>query len=46
MYKSETFGRIFWIDDDYEFKSFPLNVDQTGGLLPCINLKLSEESSG
>ena len=30
MYKSETFGRIFWIDDDYEFKSCPLNVDETG----------------
>ena len=30
MYKSETFGRIFWIDDDYEFKSCPLNVDGTG----------------
>ena len=30
MYKSETFGRIFWVDDDYEFKSCPLNVDGTG----------------
>ena len=30
MYKSETFGRIFWVDDDYEFKSCPLNVDETG----------------
>ena len=30
MYSSETFGRIFWIDDDYEFKSCPLNVDGTG----------------
>ena len=30
MYSSETFGRIFWIDDDYEFKSCPLNVDETG----------------
>jgi len=30
MYSSETFGRIFWIDDDYEFKSCPLNVNGTG----------------
>ena len=30
MYKSETFGRIFWVDDDYEFQSCPLNVDGTG----------------
>ena len=30
MYKSETFGRIFWVDDDYEFKSCQLNVDGTG----------------
>ena len=30
MYSSETFGRIFWIDDDYEFNSCPLNVDGTG----------------
>ena len=30
MYKSETFGRIFWVDDDFEFKSCPLNVDGTG----------------
>ena len=30
MYKSETFGRIFWVDDDYEFKSCPLCVDGTG----------------
>jgi len=30
MYSSETFGRLFWIDDDYEFKSCPLNVDGTG----------------
>ena len=30
MYASETFGRLFWIDDDYEFKSCPLNVDETG----------------
>ena len=30
MYSSETFGRLFWVDDDYEFKSCPLNVDETG----------------
>ena len=30
MYASETFGRLFWVDDDYEFKSCPLNVDGTG----------------
>ena len=30
MYSSQTFGRIFWVDDDYEFNSCPLNVDGTG----------------
>ena len=30
MYSSSTFGRIFWVDDDYEFQSCPLNVDGTG----------------
>ena len=30
MYKSETFGRNFWVDDNYEFKSCPLCVDGTG----------------
>ena len=30
MYSSESFGRLFWVDDDYEFKSCPLNVDGTG----------------
>ena len=30
MYASETFGRIFWVDDNYDFKSCPLNVDGTG----------------
>ena len=30
MYSSSTFGRIFWVDDDFEFKSCPLNVDDTG----------------
>ena len=30
MYASETFGRMFWVDDNYEFRSCPLNVDGTG----------------
>ena len=30
MYSSETFGRIFWVDDNYEFKSCTLCVDGTG----------------
>ena len=30
MYSSDTFGRIFRIDEDLEFKSCPLNVDGTG----------------
>ena len=30
MYSSETFGRLFWVDDDYEFKSCPQNIDGTG----------------
>ena len=30
MYSSETFGRIFWVDDELEFNSCPLNVDGTG----------------
>ena len=30
MYISSTFGRLFWVDDDYEFKSCPLCVDGTG----------------
>ena len=30
MYSSETFGRLFWVDDDYEFKSCPQYVDGTG----------------
>ena len=30
MYSSETFGRIFWVDDNYEFKSCPLCIDGTG----------------
>ena len=30
MYSSDTFGRIFWVDDNYEFKSCPLCIDGTG----------------
>ena len=30
MYSSESFGRLFWVDDNYEFKSCPLCVDGTG----------------
>ena len=30
MFKSNFFGRIFWIDDNNDFKSCPLNVDNTG----------------
>ena len=30
MFKSNKFGRIFWVDDELEFKSCPLNVDETG----------------
>ncbi len=30
MYSSDFFGRIFWIDDNLDFKSCPLCVDGTG----------------
>ena len=30
MYVSEAFGRHFWVDDDYEFRSCPSFVDNTG----------------
>ena len=30
MYASEKFGRIFWLDDNNDFKSCPLNVNGTG----------------
>ena len=30
MYSSDTFGRIFWVDDNNDFKSCPLNVNGTG----------------
>ena len=30
MVKSNHFGRIFWIDDNDDFKSCPQNIDGTG----------------
>ena len=30
MYSSDSFGRIFWIDDNLDFKSCPLCVNGTG----------------
>ena len=30
MYSSEAFGRLFWVDDNLDFKSCPQNVDGTG----------------
>ena len=30
MFKSKSFGRIFWVDDNDDFKSCPQNVDGTG----------------
>ena len=30
MYQSETFGRHFWVDDEYELRSCPSFVDNTG----------------
>ena len=30
MYSSETFGRLFWVDDNYDFKSCPQFVNGTG----------------
>ena len=30
MYSSEHFGRIFWVDDDFNLQSCPLNEDETG----------------
>jgi len=30
MFQSETFGRHFWVDDEYEFRSCPSFVDNTG----------------
>jgi len=30
MYSSDFFGRIFWVDEDLEFKSCPQYVNGTG----------------
>ena len=30
MYSSEAFGRLFWVDDDLEFRSCPQYIDGTG----------------
>ena len=30
MYSSEHFGRLFWVDDNLDFKSCPLKIDGTG----------------
>ena len=30
MFKSQSFGRIFWVDDSDDFKSCPQNIDGTG----------------
>ena len=30
MYWSNYFGRIFWVDDNMNFKSCPQNIDETG----------------
>ena len=30
MYSSDTFGRIFWVDDNLDFKSCPLCINGTG----------------
>ena len=30
MYRSNYYGRMFWVDDNNDFKSCPLNVDNTG----------------
>ena len=30
MFKSKSFGRIFWVDDNDDFKSCPQNADGTG----------------
>ena len=30
MYSSETFGRLFWVDDNYDLKSCPQFVNGTG----------------
>ena len=30
MFRSKSFGRLFWVDDNDDFKSCPQNVDGTG----------------
>ena len=30
MFKSNTFGRLFWVDEHDDFRSCPQNVDGTG----------------
>ena len=30
MYSSETFGRLFWVDDNLDLQSCPQNIDGTG----------------
>ena len=30
MYSSENFGRLFWVDDNFDLKSCPENIDGTG----------------
>ena len=30
MFKSQSFGRIFWVDDNDDFRSCPQNIDGTG----------------
>ena len=30
MYASETFGRLFWVDDNLDLQSCPQNIDGTG----------------
>ena len=30
MFHSKSFGRIFWVDENHDFKSCPQNIDGTG----------------
>ena len=30
MFHSKSFGRIFWVDDNNDFRSCPENIDGTG----------------
>jgi len=30
MFHSKSFGRIFWVDEDHNFKSCPERIDGTG----------------